>query len=114
MRFYADGDHSEEKIIAAMNYALLYEADAARKGADSRYLYIERVGVRGNICEITVRSDESVVELYLNGELKYRQKGIGEFVFCSAAREAAEDGRLVIKAQTPGEALLADEVSVNV
>ncbi|MCR5121711.1 MAG: hypothetical protein K6B74_04755 [Ruminococcus sp.] len=96
-----------------MNYVVLYEANASRKGADSRYLYIERVGLRGNICEITVRSDESIVELYLNGELRYRQKGIGEFVFCCGMGESASGGGLSILARSRSEKMLSDEVTVS-
>jgi hypothetical protein len=97
-----------------MNYVVLYEADALRKSAENRYLYIERVGLRGNICEITVRSDESIVELYLNGELRYRQKGIGEFVFCCGMRESVSGGGLSILARSRSEEALTDEVMVRV
>jgi hypothetical protein len=96
-----------------MNYVLLHESEAVTDGADNHYLYIRRVGLRGSVCEITVCSGESMVELYLNDELKYRQKGSGEFVFCAAVRDLP-GGELYIKAQTLGENLLTDELKVKI
>ena len=96
-----------------MNYVLLHESESVQAGADSHYLYIGRVGLRDTVCEITVCSGESMVELYLNGELRYRQKSSGEFVFCAALQELPA-GELNIKACTLGENLLTDEITVKI
>ena len=95
-----------------MNYVLLHESGSVTESADSHYLYIRRIGLRDSVCEITVCSGESMVELYINDELRYRQKSSGEFVFCTALQDLPS-GELNIKARTMGENLLTDEVTVK-
>jgi hypothetical protein len=94
-----------------MDVQILFEA---RPETGARYLYIGRVTERNNYCEIRVFSSENIVELYLNGELRHKQKSSGEFVFCTSLGDYSDVDTLDIVAKTVGEEQLSDEVTVKI
>ena len=91
---------------------ILYEA---KPEVGERFLYVGFISERSGYSEIRVLSSENIVELYLNGELRHKQKSInGEFVFCTPLSDFAEAGKLAVLAKTMGDDPLSDEVTVNI
>lgn len=91
---------------------ILYEA---KPEVGERFLYVGFISERNGYSEIRVLSSENIVELYLNGELRHKQKSInGEFVFCTPLSDFAEAGKLAVLAKTMGDDPLSDEVTVNI
>ena len=94
-----------------MKEVILYKAGAALAG--ERSLCIDRAVIKDGVFEIAVKSDKSVIELYICGELKFRQKGSREFIFCLPECDLPA-GNVLIKAQSADEVPVSDEITVTI